>query len=50
MGVRILDDKFGEESDGFYGYFRLNGNEESFDILSEFPNVVLEIPKNKILR
>lgn len=50
MGINILEDKFGEELDGFYGYFKLKGNGESFDILSEFPNIVLEVPKNKILR
>lgn len=50
MGVTIIDDKFGESEDGFYGYFKLNGNEDSFEILSEFPNVVLELPKDKILR
>ena len=50
MGVFILDDRFGEASDGFYGYFKLKGAIESFDILSDFPNVVLELPKGKTLR
>jgi len=50
MGVNIIEDKFGEPVDGFYGYFRLKGNEDSFEILSEFPNVILELPKDKILR
>lgn len=50
MGVTILEDKFGEDSDGYYGYFKLKGGIESFDILSEFPSVVLELPRDKTLK
>ena len=50
MGVTILDDKFGEVPDGFYGYFKLKGNIESYDILSEFSNVILELPRDKTLK
>jgi hypothetical protein len=50
MGINIIEDKFGEIEDGFYGYFRLKGDEDSFEILSEFPNIILEIPRDKILR
>jgi hypothetical protein len=51
LGIEILADSLGDiESDGYYGFFHIKGDDEGFDILSDFPDVTIEIPKGKILR
>jgi hypothetical protein len=51
LGMEILADSFGDiESDEYYGFFHVKSDEEGFDILSDFPEVTIEIPQGKILR
>jgi hypothetical protein len=50
-GAEILDDKFGDlEAEGYYGMFLVKGSEESFELISEFPDIIIEIPPNKLIR
>ena len=51
LGMEILADTFGDiRSDGYYGFFHIKGDVDVFDILSDFPEVTIEIPQGKILR
>lgn len=51
MGIEILEDAFGiPGSDSFYGIFRVRSESQAFEILSEFQDVSLEFPSDKIIR
>jgi hypothetical protein len=50
MGIKILSDSFGESSDGYYGIFKVISDSDAFDIFTELPDVVIDIPENKVLR
>ena len=51
LGIEIISDSFGDtQLDDYYGFFHVRSNENSFDIVSEFPDIIIEIPKGKILR
>lgn len=50
-GIEILEDEFGDlDTDGYYGLFHVRGSEESFELFSEFPDIVIEIPPDKMIR
>jgi len=50
MGIKIISDSFGESSDEYYGIFRVISDSDAFDIFTELPDVVIDIPENKVLR
>jgi hypothetical protein len=50
-GMEILEDYFGDSvCESYYGMFHVRGSEEDFELVSEFPDIIIEIPPNKILR
>jgi hypothetical protein len=50
-GMEILHDSFGDlEIDGYYGMFHVNGSEEAFELASDFPDFIIELPPGKVLR
>lgn len=50
MGIKILDDGFGGSDDEYYGIFKVISGTDGFDIFIELPDVVIDIPKNNVLR
>lgn len=50
MGIEILEDGFGESNDEYYGIFKVISGTDGFDILVDLPDIVIDIPKNNVLR
>ena len=48
--TKILEDKMGEESDDFYGSFLLRSSDEVYELFSEFREIIIEMPKGKVIR
>lgn len=50
-GIEIIEDFFGDISiDGYYGMFHVKGSEDSFELLTDFPGIDIELPPDKIIR
>jgi hypothetical protein len=48
--MEIIEESFGKKEDNFYAQFRVKSTEESFEILSEIPQITLEFIPGKIIR
>jgi hypothetical protein len=48
--AEIIREKFGGSNDAFYGEFIVEGNTESFEILSAFPGVTLYLDPDNTVR
>lgn len=48
--MEIISDRFGIKEDDFYAEFHVKSTEESFEILCEIPEIVLEFLPGKIIR
>lgn len=50
MGIKILEDGFGESADEYYGIFKVISDTDGFDTFVELPDIVIDIPENRMLR
>jgi hypothetical protein len=48
--MEIIKESFGDKDKDFYGQFHVRSTEESFEILSEEPGILLEFIPGKIIR
>jgi hypothetical protein len=48
--MEIISEKFGSRDDNFYGEFHVKSTEESYEILSEDPEIYIEYIPGKIIR
>lgn len=48
--TKIMEDKMGDESDDFYGIFLLRSSHEVYELFSEFREIIIEMPKGKVIR
>ena len=49
--MEILSDSFGDPPyEDYYGMFHVKGSEEDFELISEFPDLIIGIPSDKIVR
>jgi hypothetical protein len=53
LGVEIIQDSFGDPNDpdsDYYGKFYVKSPAESFDLIFDFPGVILEMPDKSTIR
>jgi len=50
FSMEIIKESFGDKDKDFYGQFHVRSTEESFEILSEEPGILLEFIPGKIIR
>lgn len=50
LGVEIIEDSFGDPDSDYYGRFYVKSPAESFDIIFDFPGVILEMPDKSTIR
>ena len=50
MGIEILEDGFGGLDDDYYGIFKLVSDTDGFDVFVELPDIIIDIPQNKLVR
>lgn len=48
--MEIISESFGKKEDSFYAEFHVKSTEESFEILSEDPEIIIEFVPGKIIR
>ncbi len=48
--MEIIGESFGKKEDSFYAEFHVKSTEESFEILSEDPEIIIEFIPGKIIR
>lgn len=50
LGIEIIEDFFGEPGLDYYGKFYVKSAAESFDVIFDFPGVILEMPDKSTIR
>ena len=50
LGIEIIEDFFGEPGLDYYGKFYVKSATESFDVIFDFPGVILEMPDKSTIR
>lgn len=48
--MEIISERFGTKDDDFYAEFHVKSTEESFDVLTEIPEITIEFIPGKIIR
>jgi hypothetical protein len=48
--IEIINERFGTKDDNFYGEFHVKSTEESYEILSEDSEIILEFIPGKVIR
>ena len=48
--IEIIDSHFADPGSSYYGYFKIRSEPEDCEIFMEFSDLIVEMPKGKIIR